>query len=103
MASYSLSLEWIIFPFVTEARKETELWGTVTEKYQKSERGRFRGVKFLQESYALSWLLYAQHGTSAGWSVVECFYTSTAQYFACSTWFGSSHPHPQDNTYFGST
>jgi len=63
MASYNFSLQWIILPFVTETRKQTDLWGTVAEKYQKSKRECFfGGVKFLQESYALSWLQHAQLG-----------------------------------------
>lgn len=75
MANYSFSLEWIIPHFVIEARKEADLWGTVTEEY-KNEREKFREVKLMQK-VTVSWLQYAQHGTSVGWAVVKCFFSAT--------------------------
>lgn len=86
MGNYSFSLEWIIPPFVTEARKEADLWGTVTEEY-KNERERFQEVKLMQKAM-VSWLQYAQHGTSAGWSAVKCLFSSIIRGFACSICFG---------------
>lgn len=80
MVICSVSLELIIHLFVTEGRKETELWGTVTKKHQQTETERFLGVHLLQEGYTLSWFQYVQHSSSAGRTVVECFFSSTTQH-----------------------
>lgn len=100
MASCSFSLELVIHLFVTEERKETELWGTVTKKHQESETERFWGMWLLQEGHALSSRYSIAPVLGGLWWNAFQFHHPT---FACSTCSGFSCSILQNNTYFGRT